>query len=217
MGVVCPKCGSDKVSFRREKIAAKSKRGGQSVRIAKGFTVGSGSRKTTYEYRSIGFCKGCGATWDAEQANSSGIGIGGIVFAIIFFPITITYLIAAKSSFSAKWKAILIAALWAFVILAVALGEKSGEPIIVITDSTTKQTEESSATIEKSVAESTEASTEEGSKPQVKIPVIVNIDTGKVHRTTCTKLPDEDKQASFDSIEEAKESGYTDQCGICFK
>lgn len=47
--------------------------------------------------------------------------------------------------------------------------------------------------------------------------IIVNATNGKVHKSSCSKLPEEDNRIYFSSLEETQNNGYTDLCGICFK
>lgn len=142
MSVVCPNCGSDKVSFRREKKSSRSRSGGHSVRIAPGVRVGSGSRKTIYEYKSIGFCKACGNTWNSgENISGGGFGCIGIFFALCFWPFVVTYFVI-KSQLQTKWKAVILGVMWVFIVLTIIFAQASSSnldsstgPIIIIEES----------------------------------------------------------------------------------
>lgn len=45
--------------------------------------------------------------------------------------------------------------------------------------------------------------------------IVVNATNGKVHNSGCPSLPEEDNRIYFNSVDEARASGYNDPCGRC--
>ena len=56
---------------------------------------------------------------------------------------------------------------------------------------------------------------ETGTATQPGIYYIGNVNNGKLHVSTCSRLPKNENQAIFNTKEEAMNAGYTDPCGIC--
>ena len=88
--LICPKCGSENVSVKRERAGTSysGKSGGTSVRIGR-VRVGSGSHggTATNHYRTVAICKNCGCTWAPNGTDNSGGLIGKICLWIFLFPI----------------------------------------------------------------------------------------------------------------------------------
>ena len=54
-----------------------------------------------------------------------------------------------------------------------------------------------------------------GTAPKSGVYYIVNATNGKIHRSNCHSLPDNDNQIIFDTKEEVLNAGYSDTCGNC--
>ena len=111
----CPKCGSEDISFKREATRRNSK--STSYRITKNVRTRGGSSSASY--RTIGLCQNCGYSW----VPNSGSGTGGHpwwwVFAICFWPISLSILFWKSDKFklSRKTKGIALGVIWGVFLL----------------------------------------------------------------------------------------------------
>lgn len=87
--VVCPKCGSDNITFSREKI----KQGGGSF------------------YKTISLCHSCGYSWNQEDENIKKIIMWGIGL-VCFFPIPVMILLKRNEKFKPELKKSLVVMSW---------------------------------------------------------------------------------------------------------
>ena len=100
----CPKCGSPKIGFKRERAGTNAKASSRKKYIGTG-------RKGTYNssasYRTIGLCQSCGYTWSpngatkqvSEQDQKLVLYIFGFVF---MFPLSITIILLKNKKLN-KW------------------------------------------------------------------------------------------------------------------
>lgn len=79
---ICPKCGSNKIKFKREEI------GSTNANVNKG--------KRVVHYRTVGVCQNCGFTYDANPTpeKKKGHGFWWWLLVICFFPISIPILLS---------------------------------------------------------------------------------------------------------------------------
>ena len=88
--VICPKCGSNNVSFNREK-----------ERNSDG----------SFSYRTISLCKDCGYAWDQAKEDANKILIWGLGW-ICLFPLPFMILLKRNEKIKADLKKYIITTAW---------------------------------------------------------------------------------------------------------
>ena len=123
----CPKCGSTKISFKRERIAVATRSNSRKK------ALGSGSKGQSYSqsaYRTIGLCQNCGFTWN-PNANST-VGTTGkrgaptwlwVLGWIFIFPVPLTVLLLRKKEMNSILKYGIIAVAWLLYLLIAFSGK----------------------------------------------------------------------------------------------
>lgn len=113
-GGKCPKCGSGKITFKREKVATAT----QST--TRKNTIGNGRKGQAVSqsaYRTIGLCQSCGYTWNPNSGSNSSEKKGASMWLwvlgwICIFPIPLTILLLRKKEMKPALKYGIIAAAW---------------------------------------------------------------------------------------------------------
>ncbi len=167
----CPKCGADKVTFKREKIGTAT----QSRNRKNTFTSGSkGHAVSQNAYRTVGICQNCGYTWDPNVATgavkkSSSKTWLWVLGWICIFPIPLTILMLRKKDMKPAVKYGIIVAAWIVYFIIAAAGRNND-------NSTTQketQIEQTAESIENTAKTDTTTETE-----QVETAQDEKVDTG---------------------------------------
>ena len=122
----CPKCNSTKIKFQRERVGSV----GNSVSgktIIPNVRAGSSTRQNIYN--TVGVCQNCGYTWKPnETTTQSGKGCLWWLLMLFVWPIALSvwFYKTDKIKLEKKWKIIIIAAFWAFVIIFGGTSEETG-------------------------------------------------------------------------------------------
>ena len=153
----CPKCGSNNVSFKRERVATATQRTSRKNIIGTGRTGQSVSQSA---YRTVGLCQSCGYTWNPNAASQgSGKKTWLWVLGWIFiFPVPLTILMLRKKDMKPAVKYGIITAAWLlFLVIGMSGNSESNVP----------QTDVPSTTVqmEQSAGNTTEAPTQETTEP----------------------------------------------------
>ncbi len=160
----CPKCGSTKINFKRERI------GTATQSISRKNVVGSGRKGQSVSqasYRTVGLCQNCGYTWNPNMSSANGgkKGTPTWVWAlgwICMFPLPLTILLLRKKDMKPTLKYSIIAAAWILYLIIGLYGNSEGTGDAVNTLSKTVQAEQSvSGTQEESVESKENAETSE--------------------------------------------------------
>ena len=128
----CPKCGSSKISFKRERV------GSATVSSSKKAALSSkrkGQAVSQTVYRTIGICQNCGYTWNPNGENSgtnseskgsskTWLWVLGWIF---IFPLPLTILLLRKKDMKPGLKYGIIAAAWLLYLVIVASGASNSE------------------------------------------------------------------------------------------
>lgn len=122
----CPKCGSPKIDFKRERIGTTSHSTSRKKAIGSGRKGQSVSHSS---YRTIGLCKNCGFTWNPNVENSSVNSKSGapiwlwILGWICIFPLPLTILMLRRKNMKPALKYGIIAAAWIiFLLIGICCG-----------------------------------------------------------------------------------------------
>ena len=130
----CPRCQSKNYKIQREKVgthySGRTNRG--HVRVGHfGVSSGGGKGSSQNFYRTIAICKECGCTWNPNDGNKSGLGIGWkVLLWICFFPIMISiWLWKTEKIADKRVKIGLIVALWIVCIIIWACSNPTSETL----------------------------------------------------------------------------------------
>lgn len=150
---VCPKCGGNNVSFKRERVGTATQRTSNKNIIGTGRTGHSVSQSV---YRTIGVCQGCGYTWNPNAArHNSGKRIWLWVLGwICIFPVPLTILMLRKKDMKPVVKYGIIATAW-LLFFVIGLSGNSE------TDTDTSQNDVSKTTVQVEQATNTTTETDE--------------------------------------------------------
>ena len=150
---VCPKCGGNNVSFKREWVGTATQRTSNKNIIGTGRTGHSVSQSV---YRTIGVCQGCGYTWNPNAArHNSGKRIWLWVLGwICIFPVPLTILMLRKKDMKPVVKYGIIATAW-LLFFVIGLSGNSE------TDTDTSQNDVSKTTVQVEQATNTTTETDE--------------------------------------------------------
>ena len=114
----CPKCGSSKITFKRERVGTATKSHSHKNYIGNGRKGQSVSQSA---YRTIGLCQNCGYTWNPNNVganirsqNKTWLWILGWIF---LFPIPLTILLLRKKDIKPSVKYGIIAGVWIFFLV----------------------------------------------------------------------------------------------------
>ena len=99
--VVCPKCQSRNIKFKREET---------------GNTKDKFSKQVYY--RTVAICQDCGNTWNANSENKSKHGVWFWILAVLFFPISLSiwFYKTDKLKLQKKVRIIILAIVWLFLL-----------------------------------------------------------------------------------------------------
>lgn len=125
----CPKCGSNKASFKREVVGSKGSGAGVRVRVSKNVSVGTSGGNSKKQYRTIGFCPDCGYSWSAKERNPLVTVLLWLFIYIPFFPITLSvwFWKTPKINLDKKKKAIILAVIWVLIFVIGLLNPSSND------------------------------------------------------------------------------------------
>lgn len=144
----CPKCGSSKISFKRERV------GSATVSSSKKAVLSSkrkGQAVSQSVYRTIGICQNCGYTWNPNggdsEKKSSGKTWLWVLGWICIFPLPLTIILLRKKNMKPAIKYGIIAVAWLIYIIIAASGV--GNSNEDTTNNVTQQTVNSSNDDEK--------------------------------------------------------------------
>lgn len=126
VAIQCPKCGSAKVVFKRERVGTATK--STSHKTAFG-TSRQKQSITQAVYRTVGVCQSCGHTWNPDgNANRSGRKTWLWVLGwICIFPVPLTILMLRKKNMKPAVKYGIIAAAWLLFFIIGMSGEPEAE------------------------------------------------------------------------------------------
>ena len=145
---VCPKCGGNNVTFKRERVGTATQSRSQKNVIGKGRTSQSVSQSA---YRTVGLCQSCGYTWNPNGGSKSGKKTWLWVLGwICIFPVPLTILMLRKKDMKPAVKYGIIAAAW---LLFFVIGSSGGETETLTADVSTPTT----AVVEQTAEATTEA------------------------------------------------------------
>lgn len=113
---VCPKCGNNRISFKRERVGTTTQRTSRKKVFGTGRT-GQYVSQTTY--RTVGLCQNCGHTWSPDDKTNRPKSKAWlwILGWICIFPIPLTILMLRKKDMKPAVKYGIIAAAWAIFFL----------------------------------------------------------------------------------------------------
>lgn len=132
---VCPKCGGNNVSFKRERIGTSTQSRSRKNVFGSGRT---GSSVSQSAYRTVGLCQSCGYTWNPNSGSKSGKKTWLWVMGwICIFPIPLTILMLRNKGMKPAVKYGIIAAAW---LLFFTISFSGGETETVLTDVSTPTT-----------------------------------------------------------------------------
>lgn len=119
---VCPKCGSTKINFKRERIGTTTKSQSRRRYVVNG---SKGQAVSQSAYRTIGLCQNCGCTWNPDGGSKASSKSGAPMWLwvlgwICIFPIPLTVLMLRKKEMNPIVKYGIIVAAW-IVYLMIAL------------------------------------------------------------------------------------------------
>lgn len=123
----CPKCGSDKASFKRETAGSKGSGASVSVRVTKNVSVGTGSGSSKRQYQTIGFCPDCGYTWSAKGKSPLVTALLWLCIYIPFFPIALSiwFWKTRRFNLEKKKKAVILVIVWVVILILGILSQPS--------------------------------------------------------------------------------------------
>lgn len=123
---VCPKCGSNSITFRREQT------GTEAQHVSRGNMIGTrrkGRYVSQFVYRTVGICKNCGFTWNPNEKKNSGRKTWLWVLGwICIFPVPLTILLLRKKEMKPVIKYGIIAIAWLIYIAIAVSGSGTTEP-----------------------------------------------------------------------------------------
>lgn len=132
----CPKCGHNKITFKRERISTATQSTSRKNYVGNGRTGHSVSQSS---YRTVGVCQNCGFTWNPNAVNSSKKKTWLWVLGWIFiFPVPLTILLLRKKDMKPILKYGIIAIAWIlFLIIGISgMGNNSKSNNTTPTEST---------------------------------------------------------------------------------
>lgn len=127
--MVCPKCGSDSIEFKRETIGTQrvssSTYGG-----GKHFRTGGRTSTQQIAHRTIGYCKNCGFTFAPNEPKKEIATWIVVVALIIFFPagLVLTWM---KKSWTQKTKIIITAVVVVLCIISVIVAPPASAALLL--------------------------------------------------------------------------------------
>lgn len=152
-GVHCPKCGSTKVSFKRERVGTATK----STSYKNAFGSGRQKQSTSQAiYRTVGFCSGCGYTWspDGTSKRSGRKTWLWVLGWICIFPVPLTILMLRKKDLKPAVKYGIIAAAWLLFFVIGSTGNSESDTAPSSVPATTEVVQ-----VAQTVEQNTEATT----------------------------------------------------------
>ncbi len=111
----CPKCGSSKIGFKRERSGTNAKSTSRKKYVGTGR---KGTYNSTANYRTIGLCQSCGYTWSPNSNSSNQVSekdqkLVLLIFGIVFiFPLPITILLLKNKKLNLWLRYGIIALSW---------------------------------------------------------------------------------------------------------
>lgn len=152
----CPKCGSTKINFKRERV------GTATQSTSRKNAVGSGQKGQSVSqaaYRTVGLCQNCGFTWNPNVGGTNGGKKGTTTWVwvlgwICIFPLPLTILLLRKKDMKPGLKYGIIAAAWILYLIIGLSGDSENT-----NNTTSTQTE--NIQVEQSVDKTQEETREE--------------------------------------------------------
>lgn len=157
----CPKCGSNKITFKREKITAATKRSSEKRLIVRGR---KGRSISHFAYMTTGLCQNCGYTWNPnidleERKTNRWLWVLGWIF---IFPVPLTLVLLRNEKMKKNLKYGIIAAAWIIYLIAVLCSGRSN------TDKTHSQIEKTKQELQQeTIKPSNEAESAEKNKENI--------------------------------------------------
>lgn len=109
----CPKCGSSKIGFKRERVGTNARSTNRKKYVGRGR---KGTYDSTARYRTIGLCQSCGYTWvPGSSSNSNGEKSNTVWWVlgwIFIFPVPLMIILLRNKSMNKWLKYGLIALAW---------------------------------------------------------------------------------------------------------
>lgn len=137
---ICPKCGNSSITFKRERIETTTQRISRKNILGTGRTGQSVSRST---YRTVGFCRNCGYTWNPCVENNTGKRKTWlwVLGWICIFPIPLSILMVRKKSMKPAVRYGIIVVAWLiFLIIAMSGNSEADVPSTNVLSQTENQT-----------------------------------------------------------------------------
>lgn len=134
----CPKCGSTKINFKRERVGSSSQSSSRKKYVGNGRKGQSVSKSS---YRTIGLCQNCGYTWNPNAGtNSTQTKTGAPMWLwvlgwICIFPVPLTILMLRKKDMKPAIKYSIIAVAWIVYLLIGFSGGSSDNKSDIVEDS----------------------------------------------------------------------------------
>ncbi len=159
-GGCCPKCGSSKIGFKRERIGTNSRSTSRKKYVGTGR---KGSYSSTASYRTVGLCQNCGYTWEPGTSSNFNLSssksnmVWWVLGWIFIFPLPLTIILLRKNNMN-KWLRYGIIAFAWIVYIAWIASASSGKKKNTSSVGTPAST---SSTIEISSVESTSSDASE--------------------------------------------------------
>ena len=155
----CPKCGSAKINFKRERIGTATQSASRKNVVGLGR---KGQSVSQAAYRTVGLCQNCGYTWN-PNANSANVGKKGtptwlwVLGWICIFPLPLMILLLRKKDMKPALKYGIIAAAWILYLIIGLSGDSENTNNTSSTQVENIQVEQSVDTTQEETAESTES------------------------------------------------------------
>lgn len=154
----CPKCGSAKINFKRERI------GTATQSTSRKNAVGSGRKGQSVSqaaYRTVGLCQNCGYTWNLNASSANGVKKGTSTWVwvlgwICIFPLPLTILLLRKNNMKPALKYGIIAAAWILYLIIGLSGDSENTNNTTSTQTENVQAEQSVSETQEETVESTE-------------------------------------------------------------
>lgn len=125
---ICPKCGSSKITFKRERIGTVTKSNSRKNYLGTGRNGHSVSQS---KYVTVGVCQNCGYTWNPNESESNkktGKKTWLWVLGwICIFPLPLTILLLRKKDMKPALKYGIIAVAWVLFLLIGILGNNKAD------------------------------------------------------------------------------------------
>lgn len=155
----CPKCGSSKINFKRERVGTATR--STSRKNVLGFGRKGQSLSQT-AYRTVGLCQDCGFTWNPNGTDTNRGKKGTptwvwILGWICIFPLPLTILLLRKNDMKPILKYVIIVAVWILYFIIGLSGDSENTNNTSSTQTENIQVEKSVDKKQEEASESTES------------------------------------------------------------